>query len=442
MSDKENVDEMGCGAVAGFQAPLTDEDRMNAVRELVRQRVKEVVRKKPGGGGYVLYSPNKGKKDKPKSVGTFPTMAGAKQAELSRFPPKDPSKLARLRANVIKAKKSHKNESVMNPAQGGVGLQSPGMSATSGVKETVPTKTHNNVNDFMSGLKALPRTGPDRGKYVTSHMHNADFLKSLKAHPQGSVLFKQMTDFMNSKQNAGIDATHPAKFRVHRPEPTVAPSAAKQVASEAAERRVEFMDRTILSKIVSKSLVESLFREEKTESEWDDYISKLSKQTLANDPKFQKLHSNISKKTESILDDAFNTIRKAVGKSVKLKSFGLKHDQQTGQTYLAFSASFDNVAVEPIYIYIDGGVPKIHLDGSAKAALTKIDPHDAKMFRAELVQVQEGILDEMDDLAKSIQSRDKYLEKMEADVDVYVAGLTPLQISLLKRLLVAKYRKI
>lgn len=410
MSD--DVNEMGAGAVAGFQAPLSDEEKMSAVRELVRKRVKEVVRKKPGGGGFVLYSPNKGKKGKPKAVGTFPDRASAKAAELARFPPKDPNKVAKLRKQVANARK-RKNEALEAPSST--------IPTSPAASTSTQPKIHTNVNDFMSGLKALPRTGPDRGKYVTQHMRNAEFLKSLKAHPQGQTLFKTMTDFLDSKKNAG-------------------PNVPKKISAESVQRRVEFMDRTILSKIVTKALTESLFREEKVESEWDDYISKLSKQTLSNDPKFQKLQSNISKKTEAILDDAFNSIRKAVGKNVKLKSFGLKHDQ--GQTYLAFSASFDNVSVEPIYIYIDGNVPKIHLDGSAKAALTKVDPSDGKMFRAELVQVQEGILDEMDELSKSIQARDKYLEKMEADVDVYVAGLTPLQISLLKRLLVAKYRKI
>ena len=100
------------------------------------------------------------------------------------------------------------------------------------------------------------------------------------------------------------------------------------------------------------------------------------------------------------------------------------------------------MTVEPLYIHIDGGVPKIEVSGNAKAALTKVDPSAAKMFRAELVTVQEGILDEMDDLAKAINARDKYLSKLEVEVDSFVAGLSPLEISLLKNLLVKKYRKL
>jgi hypothetical protein len=80
------------------------------VREYVRLKVRENVRKKKGGGGYVLYSPNKGKKHPPKAVGTFPTKKAAKEAEMNRFPPQDPKKLARLRKTVKSLKNDRNND--------------------------------------------------------------------------------------------------------------------------------------------------------------------------------------------------------------------------------------------------------------------------------------------------------------------------------------------
>lgn len=79
-----------------------------ALRELVRSRVREVVRRKGGGGGYTLYSPNKGKKKAAKSVGEFPTKLAAKRAELQRFPPKDINRLKRLRKEVDRLQKDPK----------------------------------------------------------------------------------------------------------------------------------------------------------------------------------------------------------------------------------------------------------------------------------------------------------------------------------------------
>lgn len=453
--DLKLANEMGTGGVAGYQAPLSDEDRMVAVRELIKNKVKEVVRKKAGGGGFALYAPNKGKKGKPKAVGNFPTKLGAKRAELSRYPPKEPGKLGRLRKEVDKlvknpkkaaekekaaqkqkgTDKGSKKEGVNEAPTGTTPFSSTASKPSPASPSSAPGQTiHKDMRSFMAGLKAIPSTDPSkRGSYVQAHINNADFQKALQTQEPDA-----------NKRKAAMDALYKIANNAAKPggQNKLSVGGVQAQASENTIRRHQFMERVVLSKIITRSLTESLFREEKTESEWDDYISKLSKNALAGDSKFQQLQKNISKKTEGILDDSFNSIRKAVGKEVKLKSFGIKHDPNSGQTYLAFGASFEDVTAEPIYIHIEGGVPKIDLSTNAKVALTKADPSAGKMFRAELVTVQERVLDNMDDLAKAIQTRDKYLQKMENEVDGYVAGLSPLQVSLLKQLLVKKYRKI
>jgi len=448
---------------------LPEEMRNHAIRELIRNKVREVVRKKAGGGGYTLYAPNPGKKGGSKPVGNFPTKMGAKRAELARFPPKDPGKLKRLRKDIERVskdpKKAAEREKTARKHQGTdkgfkkkakresvneAGPFSPSTSMSLTQRSTTPTtptssSTATQINkdpkDFFVGLKAIPGGIKSQASkdYIKSHLADNDFKDNLLKTPTGKQAIGQLYSMVGDPNiKKSMDkGDQSAMFKPGQTK-TIVQGAKK----ESIARHIDHMHRGILSKIVAQSLVESLFREEKTESEWDDYISKLSKQALAGDTKFQSLHKNISKKTEGILDDAFNSIRKEVGKNIKLKSFGVKHDSSTGQTYLAFSSSFDGVTVEPIYIHIDGGVPKIHVSGNAKAALSKVDPDDAKMFRAELVTVQERVLDEMDDLSKAIENRDKYLTKLENEVDSYVSGLAPLQVSLLKQLLVKKYRKI
>lgn len=82
--------------------------RESVVRKVVKNKINEVVRKKAGGGGYVLYSPNKGKKKAATPIASFPTKLAAKRAELARFPPKDPKKLQRLRKEIEKLLKDPK----------------------------------------------------------------------------------------------------------------------------------------------------------------------------------------------------------------------------------------------------------------------------------------------------------------------------------------------
>ena len=333
--------------------------REHAIRSLVETKVKEVVRKKAGGGGYVLYAPNKGKKSAAKSVANFPTKMGAKKAELARYPPKDPAKLKRLRHEIDRLMKDPKKRAE---------------------KERQANKEKGTVTQ----------------KDLTQ--------KTKKTKKEGTELIGMM---LESVRRPGSNITE------------------------------DFFHRAI----ISQCIIEGLFREEKTGSEWDDYIAKVSSKVLTGDSKFVKLQKNIEKRTEQILQSAFNTINKAVKRDAKIKSFGVKKDEGIGKTYLAFSATFDNVAVEPIYIYVEAGVPKIEVSDQAKVALTKASPEKSKLFRAELVTVQERVLDKMEDLSKAISARDTYLEKIEDEVDKFVAGLTPLQVSLLKQLLVKKYRK-
>ena len=462
--DEEGDEQKECADVPGDQnvqlpqdalIPSDDNEKLlNMFRELIRNRVKEVVRKKAGGGGYTLYSPNKGKKGQSKSVGTFPTKLGAKKAELSRFPPRDPGKLKRLRKQIdkmlkdpkkaaerekkaaaVKTVAKAKKESVIKEmgfdqvdphATDADGPLNPKVAVTK-----LRSATDSNVSDFMSSFgtaaKNDPRAKPAAiaiSKELTMNPSIAGKVGKA-ASKQGKTVFDAMSSI--SKSAAGIRSSYERKGAV----------------LESADRRKDFLERGIISSIIKKSINESLFKEEeRKESDWDQYIDKLSKNALAGDDKFRRLQKNITAKTEGILNDAFNMIKKAVGKTVKMKNFGVKQDSQTGKNYLAFGASFEDTTAEPIYLHIENGVPKIELSGNAKIALTKTDPNAAKLFRAELVTVQERVLDNMDDIAKAIDTRDKYLSKLENNVDVYVAGLSPLEVSLLKQLLVKKYRKI
>lgn len=98
--------ESSSGGVAGFQAPMGGKG--DELREMIRQAFHEIVRKKEGGGGYVLYGPNKGKKKQAKPAGEFPTRLAAKRAELARFPPKDADQLKKTRKRIDKLTKDPK----------------------------------------------------------------------------------------------------------------------------------------------------------------------------------------------------------------------------------------------------------------------------------------------------------------------------------------------
>jgi hypothetical protein len=540
-----DVNEMGCGSVMGFQVPmgikkrkakvdevlaanpdideghalayfsslsedageevgqkLDGEDgqsflagaiRDHAIRELVRSKVKEVVRKKAGGGGYVLYSPNKGKKKQAKAVGTFPTKLGAKKAELARFPPREQNKLVRLRKEVDRMLKDPKKRAEKERrASKEKGSKLPKKESVELLRSVISRL----VTERLSETKC-PACGADGAYWGLNHVEcpNEKCKNFVKGKDADQPETKAASD-----ESFALDADDKdvllAALRSWRQSVKTLPvqgytgNLADIVAFEKDVKNdnVKFDKKNIVialdacndltrwtnfgggqlgfphnlgdkSQILQRvdklrqklnkhrkqlkdSVNESLFREEATGSDWDEQIAKLSKQAVTADKKFQSHQKSIEKKTASMLGTALGSIKKAVGRDVKLKDFGIKHDERQGKTYVAFGATIDDVSVEPIYIYVEAGVPKIEVSDTAKAALTKADPGKAKLFRAELVTVQERVLDKMEDLTKAIDSRDRYLTKLQDEVDGFVADLTPLQLSLLKSLLVRKYRKV
>jgi hypothetical protein len=69
-----------------------------------------------------------------------------------------------------------------------------------------PQPLHDNVEGFMAGLKQHPPATPARGKFITAHMNHGPFLLALNAHPQGPKIHAMLTQFMNSRSNAGFRA--------------------------------------------------------------------------------------------------------------------------------------------------------------------------------------------------------------------------------------------
>lgn len=284
--------------------------REYAIREVVKGKLKEVVRKKKGGGGYTLYAPNVGKKGTPKAVGSFPTKIGAKRAELARFPPRDPGRLARLRKEVQKLQA--KRESI------------------------------------------------DKFEYIKP--------------------------------------------------------------------------------LIEAFVAEAMFRGEKSGSDWTEFVDGIPSSILAKDSNMQKMQRNIDKKTEQALKDALADISKAVKKSALLKQSTFQDDPKNNRVQIAFNVEIDGKSIGPIFIFINNGVPQVELSSSAKDDLTRVDGDKAKLFRAELITVQERVLDKIDYVSKAISARDNILDKLHTKVEEVVAGLSDIEKLMFKRLISTKFK--
>jgi hypothetical protein len=339
MSDKKSKTESTSAASMGPQALSPEQERM--VREYVRARIKEVVRKKPGGGGYVLYSPNKGKKNPPKPVGEFPTKLGAKRAELTRYPPKDAAKLKALRKQIDRIQKD-------------------------------PKKRAEKEREWAQGDK------------VKNH-----------GKPRGET--------------------------------------PKKSAKESVDA---------LAAGVASLVREALFREEEAPvSGWDERVARLSKAAVEADSKLQKLQKDIEKKTVSALQAAAGEVEKVLKKQkIKATCGDVRRDPQRMKSYVEITLDVDGVQVGPLYIFVEGSRLKFEVSGTAKASLGRLKPDRAKTLRSELATMQEDLLDKRGEIVAAVKNRDKYLDGLQNKADGYVSDLSALEISVLKSVLVDKFR--
>lgn len=314
--------------------------REHVIREAVRRKIREVVRKKTGGGGYTLYAPNKGKKGPAKPVATFPTKLAAKRAELARFPPKDPKKLRRLRKEIEKLLKDPKRRA-------------------------------------EAEKRAMQQAGTDAPRH-----HAAGHARG--HHFESKILAKAIMETTKRQLNEG------------------------------------------------------LFKEEAPGSAWDEFVKKVSDKSLKGDKGFQRVMGKMDQETQTVLGKSLKMIQREIGASARVKPLGTKKHMD-GRTYTAFKLETEDASLGPIYIYSHNGVPRIEMSDEAKGGISKVEPATAKAIRAALSAAQDA-LENVGNLKGLVGERDAYLQNMENQLDKQISSMSPVQLSMLKRLLVKKFR--
>lgn len=322
------------GIGAGPQQPL-GEIGLEAFRLLVNKRLQEIVRKKEGGGGYNLYSPNKGKKKKSKPVGEFPTRLAAKRAELARFPPKDPEQLKRARKRLDKLAKD-------------------------------PKKKQDAERKELSAKKPR-RSGKAAGER--------------KARKEAII---------------------------------------RQLTTELKER---------------------LFREEELPgSPWDERISGLHPDALAQDKKLHKYLQGIDSASTGALGDSQRALMKALKGLAKVHPGDVMRDEERGKMFMPVNLDCDGAEVGPIHLYVDGGHIRIEISPEAREAIAGLDPIMARDLRGGLMSFQEDHLPKIDRAKKAWDERDSYLDKLHQRLEKSIGGLSGVEHHLAKSMLQRRKR--
>lgn len=212
------------------------------------------------------------------------------------------------------------------------------------------------------------------------------------------------------------------------------------------KEHLDFVKR-IATQVLKENFLNYVFEQPQTDKAaqmWDNFIENLPDETIMSDPKLKNTLISLAKSESKVLQKAMKEVQSVLAASgFKVKAANLQKDPQTQEMKMMFSVTLkENGKTLPFSLKIENGRPLVVIPDETRNILNTLNNNESKLIRSELIHSQETILDNMDDLVNLADKRNKYLHKVEEDIDKWITQLNPLQISMLRFSLKNKYKGI
>lgn len=177
---------------------------------------------------------------------------------------------------------------------------------------------------------------------------------------------------------------------------------------------------------------------------WENFLQKLSRQALMSDEKLKNILRNVAKAEIKILASSVAAIKQVLESTGQFEIAQGKSDQDSeGNLFLGFMVSVPEAGKKiPFAVKVENGRPLIHFPDQARAELNSMAGEEGKLLRAELMHIQETILDKIEDLSSATEKRNAYLKGMESQMDRILKNMDSLEIAMLKHVIKSKYKGV
>lgn len=203
-----------------------------------------------------------------------------------------------------------------------------------------------------------------------------------------------------------------------------------------------------VKKIVKENFLTYVFEQNPVSERsymWDKFIEGLTKQTLLADPKLKNLLEKVEKTKVKVVEKAYkelDSLLEKKGHGFQVASKKIKKDEKYGVIAdFLIKLQESNLSI-PVSIKIENGKPVVDLPKESVSSLNSVSNDETKLLRAELIHIQENSFDNIDDLIKEKTKRDKYLNKLEENIDNSLGSYNALELAIAKHLMKNKYRGI
>lgn len=177
---------------------------------------------------------------------------------------------------------------------------------------------------------------------------------------------------------------------------------------------------------------------------WENFLQKLSRQALMSDEKLKNILRNVAKAEIKILGSSVAAIKQVLESTGQFEVAQGKSDQDSeGNLFLAFMVTVPEAKKKiPFAVKVENGRPLIHFPDQARAELNSMVGEEGKLLRAELMHIQETVLDKIEDLSSATEKRNAYLKGMESQMDRILKNMDSLEIAMLKHVIKSKYKGV
>lgn len=202
----------------------------------------------------------------------------------------------------------------------------------------------------------------------------------------------------------------------------------------------DLFERATLSLIVGKDVIKSLNESNSREAPSDEYqsfVNQFSKSAMLKDKGYRGAQRDYQKAAVGALGRKIKEIQAELGMKVRAEE-PKKHVDGKMRVLVNLMAD----CPVPVSFVADGKQVKVERKKETEAALTKCTPEISDKIRSRLFSVNEEDIGEDPELAQANDQMVGRTKKIYKFVDEFLAKLSPLAMTILKRLLAKKYRKL
>lgn len=228
-----------------------------------------------------------------------------------------------------------------------------------------------------------------------------------------------------------------------QPKPSVKPITTPKPKTKKENFLFAFKEK--MSKILKEGSALSYVFEQSPMSKdsvyWENFLERLSQQTILSDPQLKGILHEMAKSEVQLLAKSVGAIKSVLEDAgIYTVNQGKVDQDPAGDLILNFDVQAEGGKKLVFGVKVDNGRPLIQFPDDTKAQLNASSDENTKRLRAMLMFAQEDTLDNMNEVVDLTAKRDEYLQAMQEQVDEVLHGLNPVKMAMVRFLLKTKYK--